>query len=156
MSNVAGAFKSEMSRLAKKELRIEVAPLKKAQASLRDEVAMLKRSTRTLEQAIQTLARHVQKVSPRAESTPETTKTRFSAKSLSSQRRRLGLSAEELGRLIGASGQSVYNWEAGKARPRPSHLVSIAALRTLGKKSAAAKLLALVDKEAERSSTTPL
>ena len=67
---------------------------------------------------------------------------RFSAKSLASQRRRLGLSAAECGLLVGTSAQSIYNWEAGKVRPRARHLVAIAALRTLGKKDAAAHLAA--------------
>ena len=79
-----------------------------------------------------------------AESSPnEMSKVRFSAKSLASQRRRLGLSAEDIGRLVGASGQSVYNWEAGKARPRDSHIAAIAALKTLGRKAAATHLAAM-------------
>jgi len=41
---------------------------------------------------------------------------------------------------VGASGQSIYNWEAGKARPRAQHLSALAALRTLGKKEAASVL----------------
>lgn len=65
---------------------------------------------------------------------------RFSAKGLASQRNRLGLSAEDVGLLVGASGQSIYNWEADKARPRAQHLSALAALRTLGKKEAAAVL----------------
>ena len=65
-------------------------------------------------------------------------KTRFSAKGLLAQRRRLGLSAADCGVLLGTSAQSVYNWEAGKVRPRARHLAAIAALRTLGKKDAAA------------------
>jgi len=67
-------------------------------------------------------------------------KMRFSAKGLQAQRKRLSLSAEEVGLLVGASGQSVYNWESGSARPRQKHLSAIAALRTLGKKSATAAL----------------
>ena len=80
------------------------------------------------------------KPTPAASAPDEKLKTRFSPKSLASQRRRLGLSAEDIGRLVGASGQSVYNWEAGKARPRDSHLAAIAALRTLGRKTAVAHL----------------
>jgi len=57
--------------------------------------------------------------------------TRCSARSMASQRERLGLSAAECGLLIGASAQSVYNWEEGKARPRVQHLPAIFALRTL-------------------------
>ena len=62
--------------------------------------------------------------------------TRFSAKSIASQRRRLGLSAAECGLLIGASAQSIYNWEEGKARPRAQHLPAIFALRNLGRREA--------------------
>ena len=64
-------------------------------------------------------------------------RNRFSAKRLAAQRQRLGLSADAVGLLVGTSGQSIYNWEAGKARPRASHLAAIAALRTLSKTQAA-------------------
>ncbi|MEO8835121.1 MAG: hypothetical protein ABI364_00115 [Caldimonas sp.] len=66
--------------------------------------------------------------------------TLFSAKSMAAQRRRLGLSAAECGLLIGASAQSVYNWEEGKARPRSQHLAAIFALRGLGRRQANAIL----------------
>jgi DNA-binding transcriptional regulator YiaG len=68
---------------------------------------------------------------------------RFSAKGLAAQRKRLGLSAQAFGALIGASGQSVYKWEEGKTRPRAKHLPVIAALRGIGKKEAAYRLEAL-------------
>jgi DNA-binding transcriptional regulator YiaG len=55
---------------------------------------------------------------------------------MAAQRRRLGLSAAECGLLIGASAQSVYNWEEGKARPRAQHLPAIFALRHLGRRQA--------------------
>ena len=55
---------------------------------------------------------------------------------MASQRRRLGLSAAECGLLIGASAQSIYNWEEGKARPRAQHLAAIFALRNLGRRQA--------------------
>ena len=61
---------------------------------------------------------------------------RFSAKGLRSQRTILGLSAAEVGLLVGATAQSVYNWEQGKARPSAKHMPAVAALRTLGEKQA--------------------
>lgn len=144
MPNIASILKSEIARIAKKELRAEITSLKKSQTSFRSDIAALKRATRTLEQAIRTIGKHVQKSSNAPMAIQESsTKTRFSPKSLAAQRRRLGLSAEDCGKLIGASGQSVYNWEAGKARPRPSHLAPIAALRSLGRKNALAHLAAL-------------
>ena len=144
MPNVADALKSEISRIARKELRPELNSLKKGQTASRSDIAALKRLTHTLTQAIRILGKHVQKtsaVTPSAEE--QSNKSRFSPKSLASQRRRLGLSAEDCGVLIGASGQSVYNWEAGKARPRASHLAAIAALKTLGRRSAAGHVAAV-------------
>ena len=52
----------------------------------------------------------------------------------------MGLSADAVGLLLGASGQSVYNWEAGKA-PRARHMTAIAALRGLTKTQAAEVLV---------------
>ena len=72
--------------------------------------------------------------------TEEPGKFRFSAKSLASQRRRLGLSSVQCGLLLGASDQSVHNWEHGKTRPLARHLPAIAALRGMSKKDAAARL----------------
>jgi DNA-binding transcriptional regulator YiaG len=143
MPNIAQVLKAEIERIAKKALRTETTSLKKASTAYRSEIAALKRRAHDLEQAIRTLGKHAQKTAPATSPTDENTKTRFSAKSLASQRRRLGLSAEDIGRLVGASGQSVYNWEAGKARPRDSHMPAIAALRNLGRKAAVAHLAAM-------------
>ena len=146
MPNVAQVLKAEIERIAKKALRVEATSLKKASAAYRSDIAALKRRAHELEQAIRVLGKHLQKApqATPAESSPnEKSKVRFSAKSLASQRRRLGLSAEDIGRLVGASGQSVYNWEAGKARPRDSHIAAIAALKTLGRKAAATHLAAM-------------
>ena len=45
--------------------------------------------------------------------------------------------------LVGASGQSVYAWEQGKARPRGKNLAAIAALRGVGKREVVERLAAL-------------
>jgi hypothetical protein len=62
---------------------------------------------------------------------------RFNVKGLASQRRRLRLPATSVGIRVGASGQSVYNWEADKARHRASYLAALAALHGLSKTHAA-------------------
>jgi hypothetical protein len=51
------------------------------------------------------------------------------------RRKRLGLSAAECGLLLGASAQSIYNWEEGKVRLH-AHLPAIFALRNLGRRRA--------------------
>lgn len=141
MPNIASALKSEITRIARKEIRTEVEGLKKSVGTYRSEIAALKRRSQSLEQELKRL----QKAAPKREPLPasDTGKPlRFSAKGLGKQRQRLGLSAEAVGILVGASGQSVYNWEAGKARPRAGHLAAIAALRGLSKTQAAEILAA--------------
>ncbi len=132
MPNIASVLKEEITRLARKELRAETERLKKASAQYRSEIAALKRRVDALEKA---LARTTRK--PMAESleTPENTGSyRFSAKGLVKQRKRLGLSAQLLGMILGVSAQTIYNWEAEKSRPRKSQLAGIAAMRTMGKR----------------------
>jgi len=137
MSNIATALKDEIARVARREIRRETSFLKKASTTYRFEIAALKRRVNELERQL----RRIGKGSGPADAVAandETSsrRTRFSARSMAAQRRRLGLSAAECGLLIGASAQSVYNWEEGKARPRVQHLPAIFALRHLGRRQA--------------------
>jgi len=139
MPNIASILKSEIARVARKEIRGETVQLKKAVSAYRSQIAALKRRAQALEQQLRGLRKGGAKPAPaKVESDDESMGAfRFSAKGLASHRKRLGLSAHDCGILLGASGQSVYKWEDGKARPRAKHLPAIAALRTLGKKQAA-------------------
>ena len=143
MPNIATLLKSEIARVARKQVRAETAGLKQAIAPYRAQIADLKRRTRELEQQVKRLGRVAAKVATVSPAESGERNLRFSAKGLAAQRKRLGLSAQAFGALIGASGQSVYKWEEGKTRPRAKHLPSIAALRTMGKKEAAARLASL-------------
>jgi DNA-binding transcriptional regulator YiaG len=79
-------------------------------------------------------------------------RVRFSSRSVKAQRRRLGLSAEDFGRLLGVSAQTVYHWERGKSRPRKSQLAALAATRALGKRAARERLSLPPREVAERAS----
>jgi DNA-binding transcriptional regulator YiaG len=140
MPNVAGVLKSEISRVARKEVRSETTPLRKAVSAYRTEIAALKRRTQVLEQLLRRLANGniKQAATVNLEQVPD--KFRFTAKGLASQRQRLGLSAEQCGRLLGASSQSIYNWEQGKTRPLARHLPAIAAMRGMSKRGATDRL----------------
>ena len=83
---------------------------------------------------------------PRASIEPvegDESKLRFRAAGMAANRKRLGLSAEDFGRLVGATGQSVYAWEAGRSKPRAQALVAISELRGICKREAAKRLAAL-------------
>lgn len=144
MPNIAAILKSEISRVARKEVRAETQSLKKAVALYRAEIAGLKKRTQALEQELRRVAKAAQKATPAADIAEEPGPAlRFSAKGFASQRKRLGLSAADCGLLVGASGLSIYKWESGQSRPRAKFLPAIAAFRTLGKKEAAARLQTL-------------
>ena len=140
MPNVATVLKSEISRVARNEVRGETVPLKKAVSSYRAEIAALKRRAQTLEQALRRLSNGYMKAAPSSAVEQDTSQFRFSAKGLASQRQRLGLSSVQCGRLLGASDQSVHNWEHGKTRPLARHLAAIGAVRKMSKKNAADRL----------------
>ena len=144
MPNIATLLKNEISRVARKEQRGESLALRKSVSAHRSEIAALKRRVQALEQQLRRLANAGRRRAAAAEDEeePAARATRFSAKSLASQRRRLGLSAADCGLLVGTTAQSIYNWESGKVRPRARHLAAIAALRTLGRKDAQAHLAA--------------
>ncbi|MES2188757.1 MAG: helix-turn-helix domain-containing protein [Pseudomonadota bacterium] len=142
--NIATALKSEISRVSRKEVRTELQSLKKTTTKLRSDNADLKRRLTELEKLVKQLSKGSAKKAPAAGSQDEAgTVARFSGKGLAAQRKRLGLSAADFGKLIGVSGASVYLWEEGKTRPRAKHMPGIAAVRGMGKKDAAAKLGAL-------------
>ena len=143
MPNIASILKEEIARVARKEVRAEVTGLRKMVGAHRAEIAALKRRAQVLERELRRVAKAGAKLAPVSAKAPASPSIRFSAKGLVSQRKRLGLSANDCGLLVGASGQSVYNWESGSARPQAKHLAALAGLRVLGKKEAAARLAAL-------------
>ena len=137
MPNIASVLKDEISRISRKEMRRETSSLKKSSTTHRSEIAALKRRVQELERQLRRASRGVEPVAPAAANEDSVSPgTRFSARSMASQRKRLGLSAAECGLLIGASAQSVYNWEEGKVRPRAESLPAIFALRNLGRRQA--------------------
>lgn len=140
MTNIASVLKEEIVRLARKEIRTETAGLKKASAQYRSDIAALKRRVVTLEQQLSRLGKATAnsaeaRVEPNAE-----TKVRFVAKGFKSLRQRLGLTAGEMGKLLGVTAQSIYSWEAGNSSPRKQQLAKIAVLRGMGKREVSAIL----------------
>jgi DNA-binding XRE family transcriptional regulator len=144
MPNIASVLKEEIARIARKEVRRETASLKKAATTYRSEIAALKRRAQMLEKALRrALKGRAREPVATERGDGEGQALRFRPKGLASLRERLGLSARECGLLLGVSGQSIYLWESGRARPSGKHLAGIAALRKAGKREVTARLEAL-------------
>jgi DNA-binding transcriptional regulator YiaG len=148
MPNIASLLKEEIARVARKQLRGETEALKRANSGYRSQIAELKRRMQALEQQVRRLQktgteRAAGAAAPGAgdeEDTGDGRQIRYSAKSLASQRRRLGLSAAALAKLLDVSALSVYKWESGSTRPRRKQIEAIAQLRGMGRRDAQKKL----------------
>ena len=159
MANLASALKEEIGRLARKEIRQQTAGTAKTVAQCEREIAALKRQIGGLQRMLSAqrtpgapgptvskktgrkkVAAVKQAAKTAPDSGPKSARARFSAKGLKANRERLGLSADNYGKLIGVSGLSIYNWEQGKARPRESSIAALMSIRGIGKREAARRL----------------
>lgn len=146
MPNVATVLKDEIRRLAKKEVRAYASIAKRALAQNRKDVSRLKRLVREQQKRIALFVAQGRKQAgePPAEQ-DILAGARYSARSVRAQRKRLGLSAEDYGKLVGVSGLTIYNWEHGKARPRKAQLAALVAVRGIGKREAIKRLAEQVE-----------
>lgn len=140
MASIASLLKDEITRLARREVRRQTEPFKRASAAHRRHIASLKRQIASLQKQLRSASRGRSAAAANADAGDATTRLRFSVKGLKTMRAKLGLSAAQFGKLIGVSGQSVYNWESEKAVPRRSQIAAIAALRGVGKREVMARL----------------
>jgi DNA-binding transcriptional regulator YiaG len=140
MPNIGALLKAEIARLSKREIRKEVAGVKRASATYRREIAALKREVTVLQRKSAVLERHASQAANNNASELPDRPIRFVAKGLRSLRNRLGMSAGQLAIVLGVSAQSVYNWETRKATPRKEQLAAISALRGMGKREAQSRL----------------
>jgi len=141
MPNIVAVLKEEIRRLARKEVKSCTSATKQAVAHYRRDIANLKQLVQAQQKR---LALFVAQSQNRGEQAPTGEELaagcRYSARSVRAQRKRLGLSAEDYGRLVGVSGLTIYNWEHGKARPRKAQLAALIAVRGIGKRDAVKQL----------------
>lgn len=140
MANLASVLKTEIARLVRKEMKVQLDPLRKAGAGYRRDIAALKRQVATLERQLKAASKPAKQVQQAQGEAKDGRRLRFSAKGLKTHREKLGLSAAEYGQLAGASAQSIYNWEAGKSTPRQAQVQALFDLRGVGKREAVKRL----------------
>lgn len=143
MTDIASLLKSEITRLARKELRAQLEPYKKSAAQLKTQVAALREEVSVLKRELKALNKGSRRaIAPAANEASKPSRMRFTAKGFATMRTHLGLSLAEMGMLIGASDQSVRKWEDGTAVPRAKFQQAIFALRGVGRRAIAERLKA--------------
>lgn len=146
MTDITKILRTEISRLARKEVRSEIESLKKTSAQQRSAIADLRRQIDVLNRHLRQLGKGIPapgRQSTTAEPAEDGPARRFSPTRLAAHRAKLGLSATAYGKLAGVSGQSITNWEAGMTRPRPAQLQGLIAVRGLSRREADARLAEL-------------
>ncbi len=140
MPNIAAILKQEITRLARKETRSLTKSSYRAIVQFRRDIAELKRRNSKAEAAIARLERLIGEAGAPKPAEAGIGKVRFTVRSVRSQRKRLGISAADYGKLIGVTGHTVYKWEHGDSKPRTAQLAALSALRGLGKREAKQRL----------------
>ena len=141
MPNIATVLKEEIRRLAKKEAKRQVAPLRKTTTQHRRDIAALKRELREQGRRNAKLEKALARGMVTGASAPSAdTAPRFSPTWLAKHRAKLGVSAADYAKLVGVSGLTIYNWEKGKTRPRAAQLEALSAVRGMGKRQVVGRL----------------
>ncbi len=141
MANLAQTLKSEVARLARKEVHQETTALRKAATQYRTDIAELKRQGKEEQRRLAFLEKQeTKRVKTVKVPKEEGGRARFTAKDLKSHREKLGISAADYAMLVGVSAQSIYHWESEKSTPRKSQLPALVAVRKLGVREAQRRL----------------
>lgn len=148
MSDLIVALREEIRKQTRKELRASLDKTKKLVAAHRREIAKLKKSLQDANKRILFLEGCERDRIENAKATADVP-LRFSAKSVRTHRTRIGFSADEYGKLLGVSAQTIYQWERGSSRPRKPQLAALAKLRSIGKKASRERLRLLAQKESD-------
>lgn len=148
MTAFSDAFRAEVLRMARKEIKGELGNLRKTVTVQRSEIVALKRDVKDLASQMKVLhktAAH-QAVPRKAQTEEPEAPTRrgrsfqFKAEMLAAKRDQLGLSQQAMAVLLEASPLSVARWEGGKAKPRAAQLERIREVLKLGERAALRKL----------------
>jgi DNA-binding transcriptional regulator YiaG len=133
MGKLEFTIKSEVQRLAKREIRSTFIPLRREVRAMRLRLSSLSKNFSVLDR----LAKDQMEKTPKKglEASPEEVKaSRLTPDRIRRLRNKLGISQRELGILTGASLGAVLSWEKGKFRPKGEKKATLVALRRLRKR----------------------
>ncbi len=137
MGKVESIIKSEILRLAKREMRKSYIPLTRDVRSLKGAISQLRKTVLGLQRvtAQQEKALRGQKL-PLEAPPEEVKKARFSPRLIRSLRKHLGVTQKEMASLAGVTVGAIFQWEKGIFEPRGEKKRILVALRKLGRREA--------------------
>lgn len=141
MPDIKAILSEEIRRLAKKEIKIAVAPLVKTIVEQRKIISELKKRISILEK--RNVAEAADVDSDKVQVADETKKLRLNAAGIIRVRTKLKLTQSDFAKLLNVSTHTVSMWELGKNSPRKDARAAICALRTVGKRDLKKRLAEL-------------
>lgn len=135
MGKIESVMREEIARLARKEIRQAVEPLRKENRELKRRVVKLEKLATPIHREIKkkTEAKLESMADLRAPE-EEVKAARISPAWVQNLRMKLNLSQPELASLIGVSASAVRTWEYGTSVPRGQRREALVALRKLGRR----------------------
>jgi DNA-binding transcriptional regulator YiaG len=128
-------IKSEIVRLAKREIRKIARPLSRDVRSMRSTVSQLRKTVLALQRLTARQESESRKEKVLLEAAPEEVKkSRFSPRLIHTLRKRLGITQKEMATLTGVTVGAIYQWEQGMFEPRGQKKGMLVALRRLGRR----------------------
>ena len=155
MPNLITELKIEIVRLSRKEIKKELAPVKKAFVAQRSLIAGLRRQIDAMQKELNGLKKSVSAPVTSIQAT-DAPKGRFwiTGKGVKTLRKRLGLTQALFANLADVSMPTVVNWEGSKGKVEIRRKVTVAqlqAIRGMGKRQAAEMLGQGKTKEAKEA-----
>jgi DNA-binding transcriptional regulator YiaG len=135
MGKLEGTIKSEIVRLAKREMRKTSVPLRRNLRLLKKTVSQIRRAVLALKRSTAYQQKELKKRKMPLEAPPEEVKkSRFSPRLIRSLRKSLGITQKELAILTGVTVGAAHQWEIGKFKPKGEKKAVMVALRKLGRR----------------------
>jgi len=135
MGKLESTIKSEIHRLAKREVRATFLPIRHEVWSMKLKLSNLIRNFTVVGRVIKEHAKQYKENKLNLEASPEEVKaSRLTPDRIQNLRKKLGISQRELGILIGVTIGAVAMWEKGKFRPKGDKKAALVGLRKLRKR----------------------
>ena len=135
MGKLEATIKSEIVRLAKREMRKTSVPLRRNLRLLKKTVSQIRKTVLALERFAAQQQKELRKRKMPLEATAEEVKkSRFSPRLIRSLRRHLRITQKELAILAGVTVGAAHLWEKGKFEPGDEKKAVMVALRKHGRR----------------------
>ena len=135
MGKLESLMKSEIVRLARREVRKIVRPLGRNVRSMKGTVVSLRKTVATLEKFAARQAAEMGQKRGLPEAAPEEVKaSRFSPRLIRTLRKRLAITQKEMAALLGVTVGAIYQWEKGIFEPTAQKKRVLVTLRRIGRR----------------------